>query len=290
MTENKSIIDLARESGNVTNPVEPQESYEKAQEQASNPKTRPQANSSEQDTSLRDTLAQLLAKVEEKTSWVTVNLPTAGVFTDGVGSVELRPFTFEDEKILRSIQKVADGGNVINTLIQRCTKDLDFNNLSLVDKNFILFKLREMSYGNDYGIEVDCNSCGLTNELNVELDKLPIKYADLTSSKSTNVVLPDSEVTVEYTYPTASDEKFLNNPGHLMDNIWRFVKSINGHSERMIIQGFITKTSGKDITVLRKAIFDNEFGLQTKVNFLCNSCGDDSVIELPINESFFDVS
>ena len=281
MTENKSIIDLAREAGEAPTPVNPQEV-----KQTQSPKP----NSSTEDTSLRDTLAQLLAKVEEKTAWMSVDLPTAGVFTNGVGSIEIRPFTFEDEKILRSIKKVTDGGNVINTLIQRCTKDLDFNNISLVDKNFILFKLREISYGNDYGIEVDCNSCGETNELTVELDKLPVKYADLTSSKSTSIVLPDSEVTIEYTYPTASDEKFLNNPGHLMDNIWRFVKSINGHSERMIIQGFITKTSGKDVTVLRKAIFDNEFGLQTKVNFLCNSCGDDSVIELPINESFFDVS
>ena len=281
MSENKSIIDLAREAGEAPTPVNPQEV-----KQTQSPKP----NSSTEDTSLRDTLALLLAKVEEKTAWITVDLPTAGVFTNGVGSIEVRPFTFEDEKILRSIKKVTDGSNVINTLIQRCTKDLDFNNISLVDKNFILFKLREISYGNDYGIEVDCNSCGETNELTVELDKLPIKYADITSSKSTSIVLPDSEVTIEYTYPTASDEKFLNNPGHLMDNIWRFVKSINGHSERMIIQGFITKTSGKDITVLRKAIFDNEFGLQTKVNFLCNSCGDDSVIELPINESFFDVN
>ena len=281
MTENKSIIDLAREAGEAPTPVNPQEVK---QTQST------KANSSSEDTSLRDTLAQLLVKVEEKTAWMTVDLPTAGVFTNGVGSIEVRPFTFEDEKILRSIKKVNDGGNVINTLIQRCTKDLDFNNISLVDKNFILFKLREISYGNDYGIEVNCDSCGETNELTVELDKLPVKYADLTSSKSTTVVLPDSEVTVDYTYPTASDEKYLNNPGHLMDNIWRFVKSINGHSERMIIQGFITKTSGKDVTVLRKAIFDNEFGLQTRVNFLCNSCGDDSVIELPINESFFDVS
>ena len=58
----------------------------------------------------------------------------------------------------------------------------------------------------------------------------------------------------------------------------------------MIIQGFILKTSGKDITVLRNAIFSNDYGLQTKVNFICNSCEESSEVDLPINESFFDVS
>jgi len=285
MSENKSIIDLAQEAGNA--PSMPQE----APVQDSAPRTQaPPANSSQEDTSMRDTLASLLTRVEEKTAWVSVDLPTAGVFTNGVASVEIRPFTFEDEKILRSIKKVADGGRIINTLITRCTKDLDFNELSLVDKNFILFKLRELSYGSDYKIEAECGSCGESNELTVELDKLPVTYANIESRKDTNIMLPDSEVELEYIMPTANDEKFLNNQEHLMDNLWRFVKSVGGHTERMIIQGFILKTTGKDITVLRKAIFNNDYGLQTRVNFLCNSCGSDSIIELPINESFFDVS
>jgi len=285
MSENKSIIDLAQEAGNAPNM--PQE----APIQESAPRTQaPPANSSQEDTSMRDTLASLLSKVEEKTAWISVDLPTAGVFTNGIASVEVRPFTFEDEKILRSIKKASDGGRIINTLISRCTKDLDFNELSLVDKNFILFKLRELSYGSDYKIEAECGACGASNELTVELDKLPVTYASLDSRNDTKLILPDSEVEIDYIMPTANDEKFINNTDHLMDNLWRFVRSIGGHTERMIIQGFISKTTGKDVTVLRNAIFNNDYGLQTKVNFLCNSCGSDSVIDLPINESFFDVS
>lgn len=280
MTENKSIIDLATQGGNYPEP---------SQEAPPKPKASP-ANSSEEDTSLKDALASLLVKVEEKTAWISVDLPTAGVFTNGVASVEVRPFTFEDEKILRSIKKVTDGGKIINTLITRCTKDLDFDELSLVDKNFILFKLRELSYGSEYKIEAGCGDCGASNELTVELDKLPVIYADLESRKDTTLILPDSEVEIKYIMPTASDEKFLNNTDHLMDNLWRFVSSAGGHTERMVIQGFISKTTGKDITVLRNTIFNNKYGLQTKVSFICNSCGDDSTIDLPINEGFFDVN
>jgi len=285
MSENKSIIDLAQEAGNAP------KAQQEAPVQESAPRTQaPPANSSQEDTSMRDTLASLLSKVEEKTAWVSVDLPTAGVFTNGIASVEVRPFTFEDEKILRSIKKASDGSKIINTLINRCTKDLDFNELSLVDKNFILFKLRELSYGSDYKIEAECVPCGTSNELTVELDKLPVTYASLDSRNNTKLMLPDSEVEIDYIMPTANDEKFINNTDHLMDNLWRFVRSVGGHTERMIIQGFISKTTGKDVTVLRNAIFNNDYGLQTKVNFVCNSCGSDSVIDLPINESFFDVS
>tara|TARA_R100000458_G_scaffold58174_1_gene65677 strand:- start:329 stop:1177 length:849 start_codon:yes stop_codon:yes gene_type:complete len=282
MSENKSIIDLAREAGNA-----PEAPMNPHHEQPAPP---PQANSSQEDTSLKDTLASLLEKVEDKIAWVSVDLPTAGVFTNGVGSVEIRPFTFEDEKILRSIKKVSDAGNIINTLVSRCTKNLNFDDLALTDKNYILFKLRELSYGSRYDIEAECNDCGAGNKLTVELDKLPVNYATLEDSRSTKILLPDSEVEVEYTVPVASDEKFLTKTEDLMDNLWRFVKNIAGHKERMIIQGFISKTTAKDVTVLRSAIFNTDFGLQTRVNFICNECQSDSVIELPINEGFFDVS
>ena len=81
MSENKSIIDLAREAGNA-----PEAPMNPHHEQPAPP---PQANSSQEDTSLKDTLASLLEKVEDKIAWVSVDLPTAGVFPNGVGSVEM---------------------------------------------------------------------------------------------------------------------------------------------------------------------------------------------------------
>ncbi len=282
MSENKSIIDLAREAGNAPEaPMNPR---------SEQPVPQQQVNTQQEDTSLKDTLASLLEKVEQKIAWMSIDLPTAGVFTNGIGSVEIRPFTFEDEKILRSIKNATDGANVINTLITRCTKNLNFHELALADKNYILFKLRELSYGSTYDIEAECNSCGTGNKLTVELDKLPVNYATVEDSRTTKITLPDSEVEVEYTIPVATDEKFLQNADGIMDNLWRFVKSIGGHKERMIIQGFISKTTAKDVTVLRNSIFNTNFGLQTRVNFICSECSADSVIELPINEGFFDVS
>ena len=220
MTNEKSILDLAstaqRDSESVPISSEVTESIRK------NPKAAI-AEAGEVSGEHHEVLKQLLSKVESKIAWATVELPSRGMFGDSDSkSIEIRPFTFEDEKILRNIKNVGAAGQVINTLIKRCTKDLNFATLPLVDKNFIL------------------------------------------------VYLSDVE--------------------SLMDNLWRLVKSIDGHTERIITQGFIMGSTAKDITVLRTAIMDMELGIQTKVHYICNQCQADSNVELPINESFFGVS
>jgi hypothetical protein len=88
----------------------------------------------------------------------------------------------------------------------------------------------------------------------------------------------------------ADDDANMTDVGTIMDGLWKFVKSVGGHDSRMIIQQFISKTTGKDVLTLQSKIFGTDYGLQTKVNFICNSCGADSALELPLNESFFSVS
>tara|TARA_R110000822_G_scaffold896_4_gene3883 strand:+ start:213 stop:1076 length:864 start_codon:yes stop_codon:yes gene_type:complete len=287
MTNEKSILDLAstaqRDSESVPISSEVMESIRK------NPKAAI-AEAGEVSGEHHEVLKQLLSKVESKIAWATVELPSRGMFGDSDSkSIEIRPFTFEDEKILRNIKNVGAAGQVINTLIKRCTKDLNFATLPLVDKNFILYKLREISYGNDYKIEATCGDCANVNGLVVSLNQLPIVYAE-EDSISTEVLLPDSEVTVVFKVPTTQDEAYLSDVESLMDNLWRLVKSIDGHTERIITQGFIMGSTAKDITVLRTAIMDMELGIQTQVHYICNQCQADSNVELPINESFFGVS
>ena len=283
MSENKSIIDIAKaHQGGQPAPTQG--------DVPARPRTET-VNPKNEDTSMNDALNSLLEKVEKKVGWVDIELPTRGFYSDSPGTIQIRPFVFEDEKILRNIKKATDGVKVIETLIKRCTNNLDYSTLTLVDKNFILVKLRELSYGTNYGIHATCADCEFKNELNVEMDKLPLVYAENENSLHTKVSLPDSEVEVEFKIPTVKDEKYLTEVDSIMDNLWRLVKSVGGHTERVIIQGFIQKTSAKDIVVLRNAIFEgNRLGVQTEVNFICGSCGTHSVIDLPINESFFDVS
>jgi hypothetical protein len=292
MTENKSIIDLAQGSQGGGSPRPPQHT-DQPQNDSNTPK-RPQTNSNQKvskSSELNDILNKLLSKVEEKTAWIPIILPTMGMYNDSQDSeIMIRPFTFEDEKILRSINKLSDGNRVIKSLVTRCTQGIEYDDLALVDKNYILFKLREVSYGDDYNIEATCNECGASHKLKISIADLPVNYIDTTKPIENSVYLPDSEVTLEYRITTAKDEDYFTNPNTLMDNLWRLVTSVDGHTERIIIQGFIQKSTAKDIAYLRNKLDKSEIGLQTKVNFICTECNFDSVIELPINESFFNVN
>ena len=273
MNENKSIIDIAQAA------------------QSSQAQTQAPATAPTQEVKQGDVLKQLLEKVEQKTAWVPLDLPGNGVLSGGENkTIKIRPFTFEDEKILRSVKKASQSSKVLETLIQRATQDVNYHKLTLVDKTFILFKLRELSYGNNYEVEIECPQCGEKNGLMIELDKLPVVTLDEDVELDTKITLPDSEVEVEFRYPMAQDEAVLADVENVMDNLFRFVKSINGHDSRIIIQKFLTKTTGKDVLTLQKKIFGMDFGIQSRVNFICNACNADSAIELPINESFFNVS
>ena len=275
MNENRSIIDIAQAA---------------KKEQQTAPEA-PQTSRVQTDNSQADALQELLKKVDSKIAWVDIELPSRGLLSVGANSeVQIRPFTFEDEKILRTVRNANQVADIIKVLLNRAVKNLDYDKLTLADKTFLIFKLREISYGNDYAIDLECPKCTAKNSLNVELSRLPVKYLDRDSLEATKVTLPDSEVEVEFRYPMADDDANMTDVGAIMDGLWKFVKSVGGHDSRMIIQQFISKTTGKDVLTLQSKIFGTDYGLQTKVNFICNSCGADSALELPLNESFFSVS
>tara|TARA_R100000458_G_C8197599_1_gene189156 strand:- start:26 stop:850 length:825 start_codon:yes stop_codon:yes gene_type:complete len=274
MNENRSIIDIAQAA---------------KKEQQGVPEA--QTSRVQTDNSQADALKELLKKVDSKIAWVDLELPSRGLLSDGDNvTVQIRPFTFEDEKILRTVKNANQAADVIKVLIQRAVKGLNYDKLTLADKTYLIFKLREISYGNEYDIELECPKCQAKNGLRVELNKLPIKYLEQEEVSNNKVTLPDSEVEVEFRYPMADDDSNMTDMGNLMDGLWKFVKSVGGHDSRMVIQQFISRTTGKDVLTLQNRIFGIDYGLQTKVNFICNSCQNDSALELPLNESFFNVS
>lgn len=283
MTEEKSLIDLAK-----THISGPQENAEEGDVPK---RPRPASNQVKESNEIKDALNKLLAKANEKKGWVSIDLPSKGYLNPGCdGTIKIRPFTFEDEKILRSVINLREGTAAIKELVERCTDGIVYREMALVDKAYILFKLREISYGNLYPINAPCTSCGDVNELTIELDKLPVEYATEEIEDPKPVKLPDSEVTAYVKYPRAHHESLLENLRDLTDNLWRFVDSIEEYSDRGIVQQFIGKTTAKDVALLRSSIFNTELGLQTEVRFRCSTCSSDEVIDLPMNENFFSVN
>jgi hypothetical protein len=106
------------------------------------------------------------------------------------------------------------------------------------------------------------------------------------------IQLPITKVTLQVRYPKVSDEVYLKDENSVYGNLWRFVISLNGSRDPILISNFIKdpRLPLKDIHVLIKEITGVQYGVDTKVKYECNSCKVVSLTNLPLGSDFFTVS
>ena len=240
---------------------------------------------------LNDAVKDLLKNVGGGEEWIVLNLPSRGKsYRDHDGTVTIKAFTYREEKKLRSIKKVNQANNIIKSLFDDCVQGLDYDSMTLEDKNFILFKLREISYGDKYVISAECTDCGAENKLNLLISEIPVEYAADDFSEPLEITLPDSKQPVKFVQPRAKDEKYLDDMVSLTENLWRFALSVGEHSDKKILRQFFEKTTVRDIAFFRENVGKSHYGFTKQVSFDCASCGETTNTVVPFNESFFSVS
>ena len=239
---------------------------------------------------LQSALDTLLSKSRMKQAWISIDLPSKDLENIKPLNVKLRPFRYEDERKLRSATSISESASVIDEIINSCMQGASLREVTLADKNFILYKLRQISYGNEYEVVMSCEGCGSKNQLVVKMSSLDVNRATPSMKNPFPVKLPDSEVTVMIREMMAKDESVFANPEDLTENLWKIIESVGDYNDRMIIQNFMTQCTARDISYLRNNIFTDRMGIDTTVKFRCNTCSQEQSMTLPINESFFSAS
>jgi len=234
--------------------------------------------------SLDDVFASLPTETEE-----IVDLPSKGKFYNSQ-KITIRPMSFEDEKAMVMARKNKEDS--INTILTRCVQGIHCHDLILMDKLYLILKLRSISYGDTYTATVNCSKCSTENTLNFKLSDLPIAYIDESIVDFREIELPVTKVKLRIRIPRVSDEKYLTDEVKSFDNIWRFVESINDSDDKMLISKFLKdpRVPLKDMHAITNAIGLTDFGVQTKVRFDCESCSFINIIGLPLGADFFTVS
>ena len=210
----------------------------------------------------------------------TVTLPSGGVAT-------IRPITFEEEKQILSLSKKGVDPSLV--LLDNCVEDIDKSDILLVDKIYLLFKLRELSFGSVYKFVVGCPSCHQENRIAVDLNAMPVVSMD-DLGREVDIDLPMCKKPAVVKLASVNDEKYISDTELLMDNLWRFVASINGVDNDMVIQKVIKKLPAGDINTMISTIMCEGYGLTTEIRVQCSNCGHESVMELPLNKNFFSAS
>lgn len=217
---------------------------------------------------------------------IIVDLPSEGraYNRDGDDPITIRPMRFEDEKSILS----SPNANPLDIILERCVKNIKIQDLLLMDKHYLILKLREISYGNEYGCLLICPKCGAENQTNVLLSELPINPVPDDFKDPKKIMLPVIKKEVEIRYPRVRDEKYAKG-GDWTESLWRYIVSIDGYTDKSLISEVVKKLPLVDMKTIVSEL-NTPYGVETKAKLECNSCGGVSVVGLPIGANFFGVS
>jgi len=236
--------------------------------------------------SKEDIINDILSDIPKNTT-IQVELPSEckAYNTDPSDMITLRPMTFDDEKSLVG----SSGEDPVNLLLEKCLTGVKVMDLLPMDKLFLIMKLREISYGDDYETVLICDHCKAENPTKVKLSSLNVNPVPDDFTDPITVFLPTIKREAKVKMPRVRDEKFLLDAENALNQIWRFVTEIDGHTDKSIVAAVVEKLPLVDIKTILKA-FDTDYGLDTKIKLKCGNCGGVSIIELPITSNFFGVS
>jgi len=280
--ENKSIVDLAKdfEEKNERNEVD----------QLKPPS--PADSSVPETTHIADQVNSLLENIQGIHNYVDFNLPSLGKAYPNYGkeTIGIRPLKFSDEKKIQSLaagDRALDG---LNEILKDCLEGPDYSELTLPDKLFALFKLRQLSYGSEYPLEAECEKCSHKNSIKFQLSSMPVNYLEDSMSDMTQIYLPDSKKTAIVKVIRVRDEEGISQLTDIINSLPRYVVSVEGITDQNVISLFLEGTTVRDVGLVRTAIFSPPYGIVQDSVFKCDACGAENQANVSINANFFSPS
>lgn len=197
---------------------------------------------------------------------------------------------------------------VMSEIIDDClVSDLGISayDLCIADYQYMLHKLRVVTYGSNYKLESHCPYCGCINRDVLNLDELPlIPFDEEVFKSATEFVLPSTGKSIKLKVQTPrilddisfrAKEERRRNPKLVGDPAFLFtlealIDTIDGvKPEQFKLTPFIQKLPMMDTNyILRSAQkLSNSFGLDSKLIHVCHVCGLDYTSNFRTTSEFF---
>lgn len=243
---------------------------------------------SQADLSRNKALDDLFKDMPDETD-VIVALPSKGKFYKTKSPIVVKPLTFEDEQKILSGKNKKD--NIINQIIAKCVEGIDTNELLTMDKLYLLMKIREVSYGPIYSFEIGCPSCGqITNvALNIS-EHLSVNDIPEELTDPREIMLPVLKKVAVVRFPRSYDEIYLGDVEVAVKNLYRFVESIDGNTDPVLISQALKRMHIRDLKTISNEVNRNDLGLDPRFMFECPHCSYNTMLAVPLDANFFSVS
>ena len=245
-----------------------------------------------------------------------VELPSKGQFypeghpLHNEDTIEVKHMTAKEEDILTS-RALLKKGIAIDRLLQSLivNKNIKPHEMLVGDKNAIMIAARISGYGSEYNTRITCPNCSAVNEPEIDLEevkktKLAFDADGLenvegpTDNGTFLITLPVTKAVVEVKLMTGADEKRFSDrvqmrkknrqrEAMLTDQFKTFVVSINGNTVLHQLFQYIDNLPVKDSRYLRSVYSELTPSVELKHDFMCNDCGYEQEVEVPITAQFF---
>lgn len=237
---------------------------------------------------------------------VEVSLPSLGKPYGESETAFVSPMTGKEEKLLFGVTKATQFSDALDEVVKRClTYPVAPIDLLASDYVYILYKIRENSYGDEYGFTIRCDSCNEQYRRVLKISEVPIKLLPDSWKEPFEVKLPVAGNVVHLRLYRHKDDRsvadyviqqrklfarrgigeILGDPAHTY-RLTKNIVSIDGIKDDDIPK-FVDDMYAKDISEIRNAIADNSCGFEDLLEETCPNCGTEYEIALPFDREFF---
>lgn len=220
------------------------------------------------------------------------------------GHIKLLPMTVKEEEILTT-SRFLKTGSATRMVFENCiASDIDAGEILLYDSNYILFKLRQLSYGDNYSFTIKCTNAICEHEFEHAIDISKLKFEEIPEDIIEPLVLklPRSGYTVKLIYPRLRHSedlfKISNNRKKStgdydktrVDNLIVTTLGITDNKGKAInpndFEEFYESIPGEDRAVLTKAT-KLDTGIDKLDGIKCPYCEADYSGTIPVGIDFF---
>lgn len=212
-------------------------------------------------------------------------------------TVEYRPFLVKEQKILLIAQESENQEQIIgavkNLILSVTEGEVDPNDLTAVDMEWLFLKVRSASVGESSKISVKCGYCDFSTPVELNLDDVVVEG----EIAEDNRIMLNDFVGVKVYLPTMKIlEKISNMPQS--EQLFAILKSsiemifdqdnvyYTNEIEPEDLDDFIDSLTFQQLANLGE-YFDNAPRLVTDVSFQCGDCGKQNTKELQGLQNFF---
>lgn len=233
----------------------------------------------------------------------TYQLPSNGFF-GGPKEITLRAMTTKEEKILLTARDFF----MFDRIVKSCCiepKDLDTGLLHQNDIMYLVYALRELTFGNTYIQDIKCPECGFSQEAEIDIANMEVNILDTDNiDERLSVKLPVAGDVLQLKLLSSGDIKRLDKQikqkiakGKIQDpesyeflvKLMETIVTKNGDDFESIEEKrhYTDNLNLRDLVAIQNTLNKINFGLDNRVIVTCAKCNEDVEVNGLICPEFF---